>query len=31
MNDVNAIRQEVTQFSVRSGFVRANRAFDSFN
>ena len=31
MNDVNAIRQEVTQFSVRPGFVRANRAFDSFN
>ena len=31
MNDVNAIRQEVTQFSVRSGFVRANRAFDSFS
>ena len=31
MNDVNAIRQEVTQFSVRLGFVRANRAFDSFN
>ena len=31
MNDVNTIRQEVTQFSVRSGFVRANRAFDSFN
>ena len=31
MNDVNAIRQEITQFSVRPGFVRANRAFDSFN
>ena len=31
MNDVNAIRQQVTHFSVRSGFVRANRAFDSFN
>ena len=31
MNDANAIRQEITQFSVRPGFVRANRAFDSFN
>ena len=31
INDVNGIRQEVTQFSFRSSCVRVNRAFDSSN
>ena len=31
INDVNGIRQEVTQFSFTSGCVRVNRTFDSSN
>ena len=31
MNDVNGIRQEITQFSFSSGCERVNRAFDSSN